>query len=487
MNVPQPISRRLGRVASPLIFVAVLAAAAFLGQRASMTYLMLIVGGLGLLFLLWRPGLGLVAMATLSFTLPLSFGTGSEVELTAPVFLIPAVAGVWLLDGLRRRELRLPRSGVVLPLLLFLGSGLLSLLAGNSYWDPLIPRPGNLLPIQLAQWAVYALSALIFLVAADLGSRERWLRYATFAFLIVATIVVLEFYVPPLARLFGWSAARQANRAMFWTILGGLTSGQLFFNPRLSRPVRIWLGALLVAAGYIVWIKLNVWVSGWMPFTTAVAAVIWFWFWRRNRPLGLVVVLLLILLVVILFPWLLSHAGGETELDMSWGGRLVLYRATLDIVKEHPILGLGPASYRHYGKTRWLSTGFGHALYLQPLVSSHNNYLDVYAQQGLVGVALFLWLLFALGRVGWKLLRRYEGDFEAGYVHGALGGFVGALVAMLLADWFLPFVYNIGFPGFRTSAVAWMFLGGLVALEQRSRGREEAAGKSDGASGGVGA
>jgi len=35
----------------------------------------------------------------------------------------------------------------------------------------------------------------------------------------------------------------------------------------------------------------------------------------------------------------------------------------------------------------------------------------------------------------------------------------------MLADWFLPFVYNIGFAGFRTSALAWMFLGGLVALE----------------------
>jgi len=39
----------------------------------------------------------------------------------------------------------------------------------------------------------------------------------------------------------------------------------------------------------------------------------------------------------------------------------------------------------------------------------------------------------------------------------------------MLADWFLPFVYNIGFAGFRTSALAWMFLGGLVALGAASR------------------
>ena len=34
-----------------------------------------------------------------------------------------------------------------------------------------------------------------------------------------------------------------------------------------------------------------------------------------------------------------------------------------------------------------------------------------------------------------------------------------------MADWILPFVYNIGFPGFQASVLVWLFLGGLVALE----------------------
>jgi hypothetical protein len=35
----------------------------------------------------------------------------------------------------------------------------------------------------------------------------------------------------------------------------------------------------------------------------------------------------------------------------------------------------------------------------------------------------------------------------------------------MLGDWVLPFVYNIGMSGFRTGLVAWLFLGGLVVLE----------------------
>jgi len=56
--------------------------------------------------------------------------------------------------------------------------------------------------------------------------------------------------------------------------------------------------------------------------------------------------------------------------------------------------------------------------------------------------------------------------FARAYVYGALGGLAGTLVAGMLADWLIPFVYNVGLAGFRTSVLAWLFLGGLVAMEQ---------------------
>jgi O-antigen ligase len=459
-----------------LVVAGVLGLAALLGRRPSGSYLVLAAGAVGLLLLLQQPGLGLVAVAALSFTLPFEIGTGTEVALTPPVLLIPAVVAVWLLDGLRRGEVRLPASRTVLPLLLFLASGLLSLLAGRAYWDPLVPQPGNLLLVQLAQWGIFALSVAIYLVAGDLGARKRWLQAVTYVFLALASVVVLEFYLPPLRRLLGWSAQNMASRSLFWVWLAALAAGQLLFNRRLSAWARLWLLALLAGAAYAVWFRLNDWVSGWVPFTVAALAVVWFWVWRRNRALALALAMALLVLAMVLYPTLFSHAGGEREFERSWGGRVALYRATLELVEDHPILGLGPAAYRHYGLTHWLAMGPGRALYLRPRISSHNNYIDVYAQMGLVGLGLFLWFLAELGLLGWRLGARFgersDADFAAGYVHGDLGGLAGTLVAMLLADWFLPFVYNIGFPGFRTSALAWMFLGGLVALEQVTRKRQ---------------
>jgi O-antigen ligase len=464
----------------------VLLLAALLGQRASSIYLLLVGGAVAFLLLLHQPGLGLVVLAALSFTLPFEIGTGTEVPLTPPVFLIPAVVGAWLLDGLRRGEMRLPVSRTVLPLLLFVVSALLSLLAGRAYWDPLVPQPGNLLLVQLAQWGIFALSAAIYLVAGDLGARGRqpsggtggWLQAATFTFLALASVVVLEHYLPPLRRLLGWSSAAMASRSLFWVWLPALAAGQLLFNRRLPAWARLWLLALLSGAAYVLWFSLNDWISGWVPFTVAVVAVAWLWIWRRNRAVALAVAVALLVLVMVLYPTLFLHAGGQQELRLSWSGRQALYQAVLDLVKDHPILGLGPAAYRHYGFTRWLSMGVGRALYLQPRISSHNNFIDVYAQMGLVGLGLFLWFLVEVGLLGWRLAARFgenaEAGFDVGYVHGALGGLAGTLVAMMLADWFLPFVYNIGFPGFRTSALAWMFLGGLVALEQVAQSRQHA-------------
>jgi len=40
------------------------------------------------------------------------------------------------------------------------------------------------------------------------------------------------------------------------------------------------------------------------------------------------------------------------------------------------------------------------------------------------------------------------------------------VVAGMMGDWVLPFFYNVGLSGFRSSMLGWLFLGGLVSLGQ---------------------
>ena len=86
-----------------------------------------------------------------------------------------------------------------------------------------------------------------------------------------------------------------------------------------------------------------------------------------------------------------------------------------------------------------------------------------------------------VGKLGWQLRSRVPEGFAKAYVYGAIGGLAGTLVAGMLGDWVLPFVYNIGFAGFRASVLAWLFLGGLVALGRitHSNGKMPQAGSPD--------
>jgi hypothetical protein len=448
-----------------LVVLATLCLSGASGYARSPILLVGVIGIAGLALLLQEPALGLAAMSGLSFTLPLEVGTGSDIALTPPTFLISGITLIWLAEGLRKNSLQLSASRPTLPLLLFVAGGLLSFLAGTAYWDPIVPRADNLVLVQLAQLAIVALSAAIYLVTGELGQRGKWLQRATWLFLILGSVAVLENYIPWLHRVVGWCTPSRAKSGVSWAWLGALAAGQLAFNRRLGLFAKLALVLLLVATTIVVFFWWGEWVSGWVPFVAGVVTVVWLRIWRHSHRAGVIAILVGAAVAIALYPILFMHAGGQQEVDISWGGRLALYRAVISLGNRHPLLGLGPAAYRHYGYTQYLYMPGG-AFYQNVYLSSHNNYIDIYAQFGLLGVALFVWFLVELGVVGWRLTDSFDGDFEDGYVHGALGGLVGSLVAMMLVDWFLPYVYNVSFRGFRTSALAWMFLGGLVALQQ---------------------
>jgi len=129
------------------------------------------------------------------------------------------------------------------------------------------------------------------------------------------------------------------------------------------------------------------------------------------------------------------------------------------IIKINPVLGLGFANYYWYTP---LFPIRGYAVSF----NSHNNYVDILAQTGFVGLVCLLLFFWQVGWLGWRLREQAPAGFAQAYAYGALGGLAGMVVAGMLGDWVLPFFYNVGQSGFRSSMLGWLFLGGLVSLEQ---------------------
>jgi O-antigen ligase len=444
------------------VVLAVLGLAFLLGWRASVKCLGLLVAGLAAFVILLRPGLGLPALILAALVVPIQFGTGTEVTLNAVTLLIPVLLALWLLQAMARRPgPRLTTGALSRTLALFLLASLVSLLVGVATWDPTIPRNANFTFVQLGQWVIFAFSAGAFWLAANLATEEKWLRRMTFSFLAVGGVIAIGRQLPAVGDALEAVSTIAFSRAPFWVLLFALAGGQLLFNQSLSSVtkgalVAMMAGALMYSLG-----EQQETASNWVGLSIVASVLFWLRF-PRLRWLALALVSALAV-SGLLFPSLYQFAGGDAEWIESGGSRLVLAERVLEVTMRNPITGLGPAAYRPYANANPLS--YQGAYWVAPRVSSHNNYVDIFAHAGINGLLLFFWFAWEVGRLGLRLRRRYESGFSAAYVNGVLAAGAASLVIMMLADWILPFVYNVGFPGFQASVLVWLFLGGLVALE----------------------
>ena len=457
------LRRRLSQrqIATWSIATAVLATAFVLGGRASPRWLVLLIAGAGSVLLLSQPALGLLALVLATLVVPLQFGTGTTVSLNTAALLIPAMLVLWLLNMIRKRQIRIASSPANRPLLLFLGASLLSLLIGVATWDPMVPRGSNFTLVQLAQWAIFAFSAGAFTLTANLATEEKWLHRMTWALLLVGGGVAIGRQVPGVSNLVNKVTTIAFVRPPFWVLLASVAGGQLLFNRALRGAARWGLVAVMLSAFVYAFIDQKEVVSNWVGLGIVLAVLLWLRFPRLRWPVLLLV--LALTLTGVLFPSVYEFAGGDDEWTLSGGSRLALSGRVIEVTMRNPVTGLGPAAYRPYAGMKPL--GYGAAYWLEPQVNSHNNYVDIFSQGGVLGLALFAWFAVEIAKLGRRLRKQYPSGLTGGYVNAMLAAGAASLVLMIFADWILPFVYNIGFPGFQASVLVWLFMGGLVALD----------------------
>lgn len=451
-----------------LLVVGVILVVAVAGQHASLLWLVMAIGG-GLI-LLAKPQLSLLLLIVATLMVDYQISTGTEVRINVTMLLIPLLLVLWLLDGIRRHDLHWVVSRVNRPLGLFLLAGLLSFLLGNALWDPAVAKSSNFWLVQLAQWAIFVFSACAFWLTASLARNERWLQVQTWTLLIFGGVLVILALVPAAGIFLPWRLSLVLSRAPLPVLLFAVSAGQLIHNRNLTKAARVALLLLCVATTYYVFAVQQESLSTWGALVTVMGVL---FFKRLPRKFRLAFVLAGMLGVIVLYPVLYDFAGGDDEWSSSGVSRWGLISRVLEVTKRNPITGLGPASYRAYAATEPLQHKL--AIWWIPQVNSHNNYVDLYAHTGIVGLGLFLWFMVEFGILGWRLGDSYtKGDFLAGYIHGVYAAYIAMWVLMMLADWLLPFVYNIGFYGFRASVLVWLFMGGMISAKELTKQSEVA-------------
>ena len=452
-NVYEFASTWLDRNRSTLIrsalIISVLSASLFfaprvaLGNRYPTLLALALFGAVSFGIALRWPTLGLIAGLVGGAVVPFTWQGGFNVS----QIILAAMLGVWFLDMLViRKNFQLVRSSTMLPVLAFVSVSILSFCLGQFSWYPFARNAP--IEAQLGGLAISLLSAGAFLLVAHFVTDQRKLEILTWSFLLLGSVYVLGrfMYLGWIDRLYhlGFTAG-----SLFWTWLAALLAGQVVGNRHLRSGLRLLLGAMLFLTFYVAVVQAFDWKSGWFPPLVGITVVFTLRYWSRVRFFELLAAIPLYLLV--------SASVGQE--DWSWATRLDAWLIVLNIAKVSPILGMGFANYYWYTP---LFPIRGYAV----VFNSHSQFVDLIAETGVLGLACFVWIFAAVGLLGLKLAKTAPDGFALGYVYGALGGLAGTLVAAYLVDWVLPFVYNIGMNGFRASILAWLFMGGLVSIEQ---------------------
>ncbi len=96
--------------------------------------------------------------------------------------------------------------------------------------------------------------------------------------------------------------------------------------------------------------------------------------------------------------WIEAQGSSITAPVTSAGARVEMSRFALQSALEHPVFGRGTASYPLLAPTHFTDPAWCAVVCVHP----HNQFLFYLFEQGLIGLALFLWFVFAIARQAWR-------------------------------------------------------------------------------------
>jgi hypothetical protein len=383
----------------------------------------------------------ILTAAFVRFSLPT--GTASRIVMSLLITFIFIL--LWLTRMLvRDKRLRLKPSSTNVPLLAFILTAIISYVWSNAFRDPLVVVWRTWPFVQLGGLAVMILLPGAFLLTANSISEVRWLKLLCWSMILVGVLSLVSYF-------FHIKLSFLNVRGLFSLWFVCLTYAQALFNKKLPLWLRLSLFGLVGVWVYIYFITRVTWLSGWLPTFVAIATISFL----KSKRLFLILVLLIAVYVGLSWDYYTGPVLAA-EVEASGHTRLTAWEHNWRVTGRHLLFGTGPAGYAAY----YMSYFPGEAM------ATHNNYIDILSQTGIVGLFFCLWFFGALGWTGYKLSLRLKGtaEFSEGLANATLAGWAGCIVAMGLGDWLFPFVYTQTIAGFDYAVYSWILLGGMAAL-----------------------
>jgi len=252
----------------------------------------------------------------------------------------------------------------------------------------------------------------------------------------------------PLSRISGTWASYN-DFAWYLTFMLPISMSLLFsrikgiYKSMCSLTLVIGIGALICTLSR----------AGWTSFVVVILMVALLNFSKAKGKTGLnnfsasiVAILIIISIIVTVNPQFLNIVNRRTFSD-DYGAarsRIPLMQVAYSIIKAHPLLGVGINNYtevmRDYDTTNIGVTSI-------TTYQVHNIFLQITAEMGIIGLAIFIWLIFTVYKEGLSYIKSSEGTMSSigiGLIAGITAFLIHGLVDaaslgnhLFLIFWFL--------------------------------------------------
>lgn len=161
---------------------------------------------------------------------------------------------------------------------------------------------------------------------------------------------------------------------------------------------------------------------------------------------------------------IIAELSSLTLSNITFKGRELMWKTTFNMIKDHPIIGIGVntfrLNYQNY-QAEFLSRNPEFVKYLIHLgspESPHNQYLEIAAEQGFIGLLIFLWINIVFFRKGANILRSGYQLKEKMLAAGIMSGVAGMLVHALVE-------FPLNLPP--NAMIYWLYFGFLMIIENK--------------------
>ena len=395
-------------------------------------------------------------------------------EMVAEVLIVLALM-FWGFKILSKEEFKFAYTPLNIPILSFIAICILSLIWSNSFF------------VSLKELPLFLAGPLLYFVVTNNISDERQIRRILNVLLIIGSLfgiygifqyngIDFSFWMRNIGRQQVFGLFGNVNYFAEYLIVPLPIAVSLFFATQNKlKKILLLIGIIAMSAS----LTATFTRGSYLGFGVSLIFMSFLFlisrgknFIKRNKKI-FIAILTVVIIITFLFiiPTPLNKSGTAIEKiksrisisqliqDVSIKRRIATWKFTVLMIKDYPLLGFGIGTYKYNTlkyQAEFFKQGENRSLYPHGFADkAHNEYLQLWAEIGIVGLGIFIWLIISYFNYGLKILRKSKDEYKQAIIIGLMGA-VGAV----LVDGIF------GFPLHLTATIVlfWLALGLTVAV-----------------------